>query len=83
MNPPRLGPPSDAPLWRKFVVRKSTSQCSQRPSVARAISEQPEGIAALWRWALLPRAIAGMIALICGNVYIVGINEEMYGHIIL
>ncbi len=43
--------------------------------VARAISEQPEGLAALWQWALLPRAVAGMIALICGNVYIVGINQ--------
>ena len=43
--------------------------------VARAISEQPGGLMALWQWALLPRAVAGMIALICGNVYIVGINQ--------
>ena len=39
-----------------------------------AISEQP-GANGLWQWALLPRAVAGMIALICGNVYIVGINQ--------
>ena len=43
--------------------------------VARAITEQPEGLAALWQWVLLPRAVLGMVALIFGNVYIVGINQ--------
>lgn len=43
--------------------------------VARAITEQPEGLAALWQWELLPRAVLGMVALIFGNVYIVGINQ--------
>jgi homogentisate solanesyltransferase len=26
-------------------------------------------------WALLPRAIMGLLALLCGNGYIVGINQ--------
>ena len=43
--------------------------------VVRAISEQPIGFKALWQWALVPRAMAGMLALLCGNAYIVGINQ--------
>lgn len=33
--------------------------------------EHPECI----NWALLPRALLGLVALLCGNGYIVGINQ--------
>jgi homogentisate solanesyltransferase len=38
---------------------------------ARALLESPQ----LVDWALLPKAIMGVIALLCGNGYIVGINQ--------
>ena len=38
---------------------------------ARALLETPQ----LIDWALLPKAIMGVIALLCGNGYIVGINQ--------
>ncbi len=37
----------------------------------RALLEHPE----LIDWALLPRAVLGLVALLCGNGYIVGINQ--------
>lgn len=37
----------------------------------RALLEHPECI----DWALLPRALLGLVALLCGNGYIVGINQ--------
>lgn len=37
----------------------------------RALIEHPECI----DWALLPRALLGLLALLCGNGYIVGINQ--------
>lgn len=37
----------------------------------RAIMENPDAI----NWALLPRALLGLVALLCGNGYIVGINQ--------
>ena len=39
--------------------------------VCRAVLEHPECI----DWALLPRALLGLVALLCGNGYIVGINQ--------
>mmetsp|Transcript_14235 Transcript_14235/g.44919 ORF Transcript_14235/g.44919 Transcript_14235/m.44919 type:complete len:374 (-) Transcript_14235:337-1458(-) len=33
------------------------------------------GLSAAWQWELLPRAIAGAIALVCANAWIVGINQ--------
>ncbi|KAK9815400.1 hypothetical protein WJX72_003049 [[Myrmecia] bisecta] len=38
---------------------------------ARALIENPQCI----DWALLPRALLGVLALLCGNGYIVGINQ--------
>lgn len=39
--------------------------------VAKALIENPQCI----DWALLPRALLGLLALLCGNGYIVGINQ--------
>ena len=39
--------------------------------VTRALIENPTKIS----WNLLPRALIGLIALLCGNAYIVGINQ--------
>lgn len=39
--------------------------------VTRALIENPN----LIRWSLLLKAISGLLALICGNGYIVGINQ--------
>ncbi|GLT62069.1 hypothetical protein SLA2020_347340 [Shorea laevis] len=39
--------------------------------VARALIENPN----LIRWSLVPKAFSGLVALICGNGYIVGINQ--------
>ena len=39
--------------------------------VARALLDNPNPI----DWALLPRALLGLLALLCGNGYIVGINQ--------
>ncbi|CAM6090826.1 unnamed protein product [Calypogeia fissa] len=39
--------------------------------VARALIENPQ----LINWALLPKALRGVLALLCGNGYIVGINQ--------
>eukprot|EP00271_Cylindrocystis_brebissonii_P015698 TRINITY_DN38673_c0_g1_i1.p1 TRINITY_DN38673_c0_g1~~TRINITY_DN38673_c0_g1_i1.p1 ORF type:complete len:409 (+),score=56.38 TRINITY_DN38673_c0_g1_i1:178-1404(+) len=39
--------------------------------VSRALLENPQAI----QWALLPRALRGLLALLCGNGYIVGINQ--------
>ena len=39
--------------------------------VSRALLLSPE----LINWALLPRALLGLLALLCGNGYIVGINQ--------
>lgn len=39
--------------------------------VSKALMESPEAI----DWALLPRALLGLLALLCGNGYIVGINQ--------
>jgi homogentisate solanesyltransferase len=39
--------------------------------VSKAIMENPQAI----DWALLPRALLGLLALLCGNGYIVGINQ--------
>ena len=38
---------------------------------ARALLESPQ----LVDWTLLPKAIIGVVALLCGNGYIVGINQ--------
>lgn len=39
--------------------------------VARALIENPTKISS----SLVPRAIVGLIALLCGNAFIVGINQ--------
>lgn len=39
--------------------------------VARALIENPT----LIRWSLVLKAVSGLVALICGNGYIVGINQ--------
>lgn len=39
--------------------------------VARALIENPN----LIRWSLLLKAFSGLVALLCGNGYIVGINQ--------
>lgn len=39
--------------------------------MARALIKNPN----LIRWSLLLKATAGLLALICGNGYIVGINQ--------
>lgn len=39
--------------------------------VIRALASSPE----LINWGLVPRAILGLLALLCGNGYIVGINQ--------
>lgn len=39
--------------------------------VARALLENPDFV----KWALLPKALRGLLALLCGNGYIVGINQ--------
>lgn len=39
--------------------------------VTRALIENPN----LIRWSLLLKAVSGLLALICGNGYIVGINQ--------
>lgn len=39
--------------------------------VARALIENPN----LIKWSLLLKAFSGLLALICGNGYIVGINQ--------
>ena len=38
---------------------------------ARALIENPEAI----NWILLPRAVIGVLTLLCGNGFIVGINQ--------
>ena len=42
--------------------------------VVKAIGDAG-GIAKCWQWGLLPRALAGLVALLCGNAFIVGINQ--------
>lgn len=42
-----------------------------RAVVAKALIENPHAI----NWALTPRALLGLLALLCGNGYIVGINQ--------
>ena len=42
--------------------------------VAKALADSG-GIADVWSWALVPRAAAGLVALLCGNAFIVGINQ--------
>ena len=39
--------------------------------VTRALQENPGSMS----WALLPRAAVGLVALLCGNAYIVGVNQ--------
>lgn len=38
---------------------------------ARAVIENPEAV----NWMLLPQAAIGVLALLCGNGFIVGINQ--------
>jgi homogentisate solanesyltransferase len=33
------------------------------------------GLAKCWSWSLVPQALAGLVALLCGNAFIVGINQ--------
>ena len=42
-----------------------------RSLVTRALLENPN----LIRWSLLLKALSGLLALLCGNGYIVGINQ--------
>ena len=42
--------------------------------VVKAIGDAG-GLAECWSWGLVPRALAGLIALLCGNAFIVGINQ--------
>ena len=42
--------------------------------VVKAIGDAG-GLAKCWQWGLLPRALAGLVALLCGNAFIVGINQ--------
>ena len=44
--------------------------------MSRALLLSPE----LIQWALLPRALLGLLALLCGNGYIVGINQARTLH---
>jgi hypothetical protein len=39
--------------------------------VLRALLENPQAI----DWSLMPRALLGLLALVCGNGYIVGLNQ--------
>lgn len=50
-----------------------TSHCLPccRALTSKALLENKE----LIDWALLPRALRGLLALLCGNGYIVGINQ--------
>lgn len=42
--------------------------------VCKALSDCG-GLAAAWNWALLPRALQGVVVLLAGNAFIVGINQ--------
>ena len=42
--------------------------------VAKALADSG-GLAACWSWELLPRAALGLVALLAGNAFIVGINQ--------
>mmetsp|Transcript_18475 Transcript_18475/g.54911 ORF Transcript_18475/g.54911 Transcript_18475/m.54911 type:complete len:371 (-) Transcript_18475:72-1184(-) len=42
--------------------------------VAKALADSG-GLAACWSWSLVPKALAGLVALMCGNAFIVGINQ--------
>ncbi|XP_068642807.1 homogentisate solanesyltransferase, chloroplastic-like [Aristolochia californica] len=69
--------------WRKLANQKDAFWRFLRPHtirgtifgstamLARALIENPN----LINWWLLPRALTGLFALICGNGYIVGINQ--------
>ena len=52
-----------------FLVLKLLCGC--RALVARALLENPQ----LIDWRLVFKALYGLVALICGNGYIVGINQ--------
>ncbi|KAJ1446768.1 tocopherol polyprenyltransferase-like protein [Pelagophyceae sp. CCMP2097] len=43
--------------------------------VCRALRDAPGGIEAAFRWDLIPSAGLGAVALLCGNAFIVGINQ--------
>ena len=42
--------------------------------VVKAIGDAG-GLAKCWSWSLVPQALAGLVALLCGNAFIVGINQ--------
>ncbi|KAF9596142.1 hypothetical protein IFM89_007195, partial [Coptis chinensis] len=74
---------SDDPLLKKFLVFKDAFWRFLRPHtiwgtalgsvalVSRALIENTD----LIKWPLLFKALCGVFALICGNGYIVGINQ--------
>lgn len=55
-----------------IFVKNNSAVCVFHSSlVARALIENPN----LIRWSLLLKAFSGLLALLCGNGYIVGINQ--------
>jgi len=55
----------------KYTLSKLHFLCSYSALVARALIEHTN----LIKWSLLVKAFSGLFALICGNGYIVGINQ--------
>lgn len=55
-------------IFAGMTMRRAFSRSSL---VARALIENPN----LIRWSLLLKALSGLVALLCGNGYIVGINQ--------
>jgi homogentisate solanesyltransferase len=52
-------------------LERLTLAPARRQVVTTALMSNPEAI----RWSLVPRALLGLCALLCGNGYIVGINQ--------
>lgn len=69
--------------WRACAVRGSAAGSRQGSATPRPARLAPAGLAQpalpppaqLIDWGLLPRAVLGVLALLCGNGYIVGINQ--------
>ncbi|CAI5482539.1 unnamed protein product [Closterium sp. Yama58-4] len=71
--PPASRPPP-APALRLHFLRPHTIRgtvLGTTAVVARALLDNPQAI----DWGLMPRALRGLLALLCGNGYIVGINQ--------
>ena len=83
----RQGPPwcsiacrhaSPAPAWRSSVPHGLPAACSDLCACTTAYCTAADEWASLLQfidWGLLPRALLGVLCLLCGNGYIVGINQ--------